>query len=67
LIGTYSEDAGTIYFGPISATMMACPEPLMEQERRLLEILQGELSFELSEKGALILTGIDDRKISARR
>lgn len=39
----------------------------MEQERRMLEILQGGLSFELSEKGALILTGIDDRKISARR
>jgi hypothetical protein len=47
--------------------MMACPEPLMEQERRLLDILQGELSFELSEKGALILTGGYDRKTLARR
>ncbi|WP_368045178.1 META domain-containing protein [Paracoccus sp. SCSIO 75233] len=57
----------TITFEQVGTTMMACPEALMEQEHRLLTILQGQVAFEISPDGALILTGSDSRKIQARQ
>ncbi|WP_227754572.1 META domain-containing protein [Stagnihabitans tardus] len=48
-------------------SMMACPDALMEQERRVLEILAGTVSYEITEDGALILNGTDGRKIMARQ
>ena len=35
--------------------MMACEEPLMDQEMLILEILKGVGRFEIGEDGALIL------------
>lgn len=67
LVGSYSEADNTIALEQVGTTMMACPEALMEQERRLLGILQGEVAFEFTPEGALILTGPDGRKILARR
>ncbi len=37
--GSYSENGGSLDFGPIAATMMACPDPKMQAERDLLAAL----------------------------
>lgn len=43
--------------GQMGATMMACPGPLMEQERRILDALEKVARFEIDESGALRLIG----------
>ncbi|MBL37344.1 MAG: hypothetical protein CMP07_02935 [Xanthomonadales bacterium] len=40
-----------------ATTRMACPEALMNQERRFLEILEGVVHFDLDTSGALVLQG----------
>lgn len=67
ILGEYNEKDGSISLGPVGTTMMACPDALMEQERRVLEILAGTVSYEITEDGALILNGTDGRKIMARQ
>ena len=47
--------------------MMACPEALGEQERRLLDILGGDVSFSMTDTGALVLEDGNGRTITARR
>jgi len=42
---------------PAATTRMTCPEALMNQERRFLEILEGVNHFDLETSGALILQG----------
>ena len=46
-------------FGDVAATMMACPEALMNQERRFFRILGGVSRFDLDATGALLLAGDD--------
>ena len=38
--GGYSEDAGSLRFGPIAATRMACPDPQMRVETNLFRALE---------------------------
>ena len=49
--------------------MMACPDPLMEQERRMLDALEQVTRFDIAEDGALRLIGgaADGVLIEARR
>jgi len=61
----YSVDGETLNIQQAATTMMACPEALMNQERRFLDALQGAHSFEIDATGALILTG-DNSRILAR-
>ncbi len=50
--------AGTIAFSPLATTRMACPDPAMEQERRVLEALAAARRYQV-EAGALTLLGAD--------
>lgn len=54
-------------FGPAGSTMMACPEALMQQERRFFEALAGVSGFEIDETGALLLTSGGETVLRARR
>ena len=54
-------------FGPAGSTMMACPEALMQQERRFLEALAGVSGFDIDETGALLLKAGDATVVRARR
>lgn len=57
LSGHYSveSDSDTLQFSDLATTKMACPEPLMEQERRFVEALGSVQSYALSQHGALML------------
>jgi heat shock protein HslJ len=50
---------GAIEFGPLAGTMMACPEPPMEIERRYLSALQACDSFGFR-AGRLVMRGTDN-------
>ncbi len=57
-----------IAFGLIGATMMACGEALMAQERRFFDALAAVARFDLDPTGALLLIGADGRVlVRARR
>lgn len=47
---------GTIEFGPLALTKMACPQPLMDLESTVLSVLAGDVTFEI-EAGSLTITG----------
>ena len=52
--GAGSFKAGGVTVGPLHATQMACPQPLMEQEGRFISALKRSVRYELRED-ALIL------------
>lgn len=57
-----------IAFGLLGATMMACGEALMTQERRFFDALAAVARFDLDPTGALLLIGADGRVlVRARR
>lgn len=58
----------TLSFGLTAMTMMACPEALMDQERRFTDALERISRFDLGPTGALILKSIDGEvMLRARR
>lgn len=67
LIGSYRTDGEAITIEPAGATMMACPEALMAQEQRILDLLPKIERYVIDETGALILIAADGRTIAARR
>jgi len=52
--GAGSFKAGGVKIGPLHASQMACPRPLMEQEGRFIGALNRSVRYELRD-GALIL------------
>lgn len=64
--GPYTLAADKVTFGNMASTMMACPDALMEQERRFLQTLQQVQAFEITADGALVLRG-SAGTITARR
>ncbi|PVA10675.1 6-aminohexanoate hydrolase [Pelagivirga sediminicola] len=67
LIGRYEVEGDALTILPAGATMMACPEALMAQERRILDLLPKIERYVIDETGALILIAPDGRAIAARR
>ncbi len=69
LVGGFTLTGEGLQFGAMGSTMMACPDPLMEQERRMLDALEQVTRFDISEDGALQLIGGDQDAvlIEARR
>lgn len=55
--GRYDLTAAGLGFGPLGATMMACPEALMGQERRVLDAFAQVRRFDIDDTGALVLFG----------
>jgi heat shock protein HslJ len=44
-MGSYALGGDTIEIGPVAATRMACPEPAMEHERLLFDVLESARGF----------------------
>ena len=65
--GNWSLDDGTLSIGDVAVTMMACPEGLMNQERRFLDALAATDGMRFDDTDALFLTGDGDDLIRARR
>ena len=54
--GSYTLDGDELHFGGLAGTMMACPEPVMEQARRYLSALESARGAR-HEDGGLALVG----------
>lgn len=67
IIGEYHSENSRLTLLPAGTTMMACPEALMMQERRLLDLLVQIERFAVDETGALILTTKTGATLVARR
>ena len=67
-MGSYTPgDAFNIKLGQMASTMMACPEPAMQQEGKLLGALQAVTSFGVGPDGVLTLSAPDGQSVKARR
>ncbi|MBF9059926.1 META domain-containing protein [Rhodobacterales bacterium HKCCSP123] len=53
-------------FGPLASTMMACPDAIMDQERRMFDAMAEVYAFDIDDSGALILFGPSGPVITAR-
>lgn len=60
-------EGGELKFEALGTTMMACPEALEHQERKLLKLLAKVERFSIDQTGALILHTSNGERITARR
>lgn len=67
LMASYTQDGDGLLIGDAGATMMACPEALMNQERSLLDLLSMVERYSIDDTDALVLTTSDGETITARR
>jgi len=63
IVGGFSLTGEGLHFGPMASTMMACPDPLMEQERRMLDALEQVMAFDVDTRGHLLLMAEDRRTV----
>lgn len=66
LIGSYTVDGEDIAIKRVGSTMMVCPEALMFQERRLLDLLPTVVRYEIDKGRTLILITTDGSTVTAR-
>ena len=67
ILGSYEANDGRLTVSPAGTTMMACPEALMNQERRLLDLLTQIEGYSFDSSGGLILRAENGTTITARR
>ena len=67
IIVTYTVDGGNLLISPAGATMMACPPAVMEQERRVLDLLPMMTTFSIMSDGSLVLGSLNGQQIVSRR
>ena len=67
ILGSYELQDAKLRIQPAGTTMMACPEALMDQERRLLNLLPAIESYRIDKTGALVLRTADGKPVLARR
>ena len=65
--GAWSVEDGELSIVDVAVTMMACPEALMNQERRFLDALAATDGMRFDDTGALFLTSGGDDLLRARR
>jgi heat shock protein HslJ/uncharacterized lipoprotein YbaY len=65
--GEYTLTGETLTLALSATTMMACAPALMDQERKVFDVLGRIRAFELDPTGALILKADDGRTLLARR
>ena len=68
ILGSYtSEGTKQLRIDQVGSTMMACPEALMNQERKLLKLLPHVQRYRIDASGALVLETASGDAIVARR
>lgn len=67
LIASYAVDGDDMTITPSGATMMACEPEAMDQERRLLGLLETVDAYRIDESGTLVLASASGGQITARR
>ena len=67
LIASYTVEGGKITISPAGLTMMACPPALMDQERKLVDLLRAVDAYRIDDTGALLLRTAAGKQVVARR
>ena len=67
LLASYKTQGNTLSISKAGATMMACPPALMNQERKLFDLLSQVKHWKIDKTGALTLTTAGGKAIVARR
>ncbi len=67
LIASYTIEGSKLTISPAGTTMMACPPALMEQERKLVDLLGTVTRYAIDQTGTLTLTSASGKQIIARR
>lgn len=67
ILGSYESDGTKLGIKLGGTTMMACPDALMNQERKLLDLLPTIRSYRIDDTGALIMETANAKSITARR
>lgn len=62
--GDYKVDGSTITFGPIVSTMMACADPIMEQESAVLSMFANSATFKIDGKTLTITSANGDSVVN---
>ena len=60
--GDYKADGDTITFGPITSTMMACADPIMEQEGTVFNVFTNSATFKV-DGNTLTVTSADGESV----
>ena len=63
IVGSFNLTGEGLHFGTMGSTMMACEEPLMEQERRMLDALEQVTRFDITRDDTLVLIGGPDNSV----
>jgi len=53
--GPYTTKDNSISIGPIGSTLMACPEPIMDQEQQYLSLLQSSTTYKINNNSRLTM------------
>lgn len=67
LIASYTIEGSKLTISSAGTTMMACPPALMNQERKLVDLLGTVTRYSIDRTGALTLTSASGKQIVARR
>lgn len=67
IVGSYEAEGDQLALSLVGTTMMACPDALMDQERRLLDLVARINAFSVDSSGALVLRADDGTTITTRR
>jgi hypothetical protein len=67
LIASYTVDGSKLTISLAGTTMMACPPALVNQARKLVDLLRKVSSHSIDHTGALILTTTSGNQLVARR
>ncbi|UZK68816.1 META domain-containing protein [Sphingomonas sp. S1-29] len=67
LIANYVTEGGMLAISDVGTTRMTCSAALMEQERRLVELLAGVSGYQIDAAGTLTLTSQSGAVVVARR
>ena len=67
LMGNFTVDGDKLSIRSTGTTMMACPEALMNQERKLLDLLPQITHYVINKDGNLILSTNSRKSITARQ
>ncbi len=67
LIASYTVEGSRLTISPAGTTMMACPPALMDQERKLVDLIGTVTRYSIDRTGKLILISASGKSIVARR
>lgn len=66
IVAGYTVNGSKLTIDKAGLTMMLCPPAIMDQERRLMDVLNAVRSYRIDPTGALVLTSATGATVTAR-